>query len=215
MGPWHVAGGFGLLPPVFGGEGALLLAGGQQGESGLLHTQPTGQSLGTAESTLPPRCLWQACFRKVSQYSIHMQYGGRMPLIFLQSAGNAHYGSAFGEMQAASGVTVHPAGPPPRPGKVPLAKRPPTKQLAMAAALCVRGGQRRRISHQEAAASPPEPGAHLSRQPKSAPSARQPRAPHASSWTSASSICRVSLSPSSSVSGTEPSSSSSASCTGL
>lgn len=38
--------------------------------------------------------------------------------------------------------------------------------------------------------------------------------PQASSWTSASSTCRVSLSPSSSVSGTEPSSSS-ASCPGL
>ena len=46
-------------------------------------------------------------------------------------------------------------------------------------------------------------------------SARWPHGPQASSWTSASPICRVSLSPSSSVSGTEPSSSSSASGTGL
>ena len=46
-------------------------------------------------------------------------------------------------------------------------------------------------------------------------SAQRPHGPQASSWTSASLICRVSLSPSSSVSGTEPSSSSSASCTGL
>lgn len=157
------------------------------------------------QSQVPTRCSEQACRPKVLQYWIHVQDdGGTTPAIFHQGTGNAHSHSPPGKSRphwASPFIRCHWLK------DQTMAKRRLCAKRMLGMRFCM-------VKEQQA--RPRVPGAHLSRWLKSPTSAPQHRTPQASSWTLASSICTVSLSPSSSVSGTEPSSSSSsASCTGL